>query len=654
MRKDRCIGGGGVFLALKNHLTFVEEPSFHGNAEMVWVKICRKKSKPIYVCSFYRPPDNSYESLLELKDILTTIHESSVPPEILLAGDFNLPDLRFEDGIGYVNPNPTYGYDTNSLFVEIVNDYGFEQFVSQPTRDNHLLDLILSTNPDIIKNVQVVPGISDHKAITCQLVLSPEKPTASKLRKVYQYHRADERSINEELSNFATSFLTNSPYENTVEYNWQKFKDFLLYTIDKYIPSKHLNTVKHLPWISKSIKLQMKQRKSLYDKAKQTQEASDWRAYRKARNQVNKALSAAYQQYCAYLFDNTYTNNSKRFWSLVKQLRKNYQSVATLCVQNELKTSPVSKAEALNQQFYSVFTRENNDVPPVNLPRYPNMDNIEFTTQGIVKLLQKLKPGKSAGPDNIPTRILKEYALHIAPVLQVIYTQSYQTGILPTDWLTANVVPVYKKGDKSNPVNYRPISLTSICCKTMEHIICHSILDHLNTHTIINPIQHGFRPGLSCQTQLILLVDEILEAMDQRHQVDLIMLDFSKAFDTVAHNKLLLKLEYFGIQLHTYSWIRTWLTNRTQKVVVEGETSNNLKVLSGVPQGTVLGPLMFLLYVNDISTGIGSSIRLFADDCVLYRVIKTTEDHDQLQHDLNILTEWTKQWQMVLNPGRWC
>ena len=153
--------------------------------------------------------------------------------------------------------------------------------------------------------------------------------------------------------------------------------------------------------------------------------------------------------------------------------------MATLCVENELKTSPLSKAEVLNQQFYSV--RENNDIPLVSFPKYPNMANIEFTTQGIVKLLQNLKPAKSAGPDNIPTRILKEYALHIALVLQVIYTQSYQTGILPNDWLTANIVPVYKKGDKSNPANYRPISLTSVCCKTMEHIICHTILDHLNT-----------------------------------------------------------------------------------------------------------------------------------------------------------------------------
>ena len=652
VRKDRCIGGGGVFLALKSHLTFVEEPSFYGNAEMVWVKLCLNKYQPIFVCSLYRPPGSSPESLIELNDILTTIHEGSVSPAIILAGDFNLPDLKFEDGIGYVNRNPTYGYETNSLFVEMMNNYGFEQFVTQPTREDHILDLFLSTHPDIIENVQVVPGISDHEAVTCQLVLPSDKQISNNLRKVYQYHRADVRGINEELNNFTTSFLTNRPYENTVEDNWQQFKDTLLYVVDKYVPSKHLSTRKHLPWINKSIKVQMKLRKSLYDKAKQTQAASDWAAYRKARNQVNKALSDAHQQYCTHLFDNTHTNNNKRFWSLVKQLKKNYQSVPTLSVENELKTSPSSKAEALNQQFYSVFTRENNNIPPIGFTKFTNMANIEFTTQGIVKILRELKPGKSAGPDNIPTWVLKEFALLIAPVLQVIYTQSYQTGILPNDWLTANIVPVYKKGDKSTPANYRPISLTSVCCKTMEHIICHSILDHLNTYNIINPIQHGFRPGLSCQTQLILLVDEILRAMDQRYQVDLIMLDFSKAFDTVAHKKLLRKLEHYGIESHTHLWIQTWLTNRTQKVVVEGEMSEKLKVLSGVPQGTVLGPLMFLLYVNDISTGIRSSIRLFADDCVLYRVIETTEDHNILQQDLNTLVEWSNQWQMTLNPDK--
>ena len=364
IRKDRCIGGGGVFLALKNYLTVVEEPSFNGNAEMVWVKLCLNKYKPIYVCSIYRPPGNSIEPLYELNDILTSIHECSNSPAILLAGDLNLPDLKFEDGICYTSHNPTYGYEINSFFVAMMNDYGFEQFVTQPTREDHLLDLVLSTDPEIIENVQVVPGISDHEAITCQLVLPMDKPTSNSLRKVYQYHRADVSGINEELSNFTTSFLSNSPYDNTVENNWLQLKDTLLHIIDKYVPFKHVNNGNHLPWITKSIKLQMKQRKSLYDKAKRTQAASDWRAYRKARNQVNKALSTAHQQYYTHLFDDAHTNNNKRFWSLVKKLRKNHQSIPTLSVDNDLKISPSSKAEALNQQFYSVFTRENNNHIP--------------------------------------------------------------------------------------------------------------------------------------------------------------------------------------------------------------------------------------------------------------------------------------------------
>ena len=180
----------------------------------------------------------------------------------------------------------------------------------------------------------------------------------------------------------------------------------------------------------------MKQRKSLYDKAKQTQAASDWRAYRKTRNEVNKALRLAHQQYCTHLFNDAHTNNKKKFWSLVKKLRKNHQSIPTPSVDDDLKISPLSKAETLNQQFYSVFTKENNNkTPPINFTRYPSMVNIEFTTQGIVKILQELKPGKSAGPDKIPMWILKEYTMFIAPILKVIYTQSYQTGILPSDWL---------------------------------------------------------------------------------------------------------------------------------------------------------------------------------------------------------------------------
>ena len=309
----------------------------------------------------------------------------------------------------------------------------------------------------------------------------------------------------------------------------------------------------------------MKQRKCLYDHARCTQHPADWEAYRKARNHVNSVLSQAHQHYCSHFFDDTFSNNRKRFWSLIKRIRKNYQPVAPLHVGTTTISSAMSKAEVLNKQFCSVFTKENNNIPIMNSRPYPPMNNIVFSINGIQRLLQNQKPGKAAGPDSISTWILKLCSTQIALILQIIFTQSLNHGILPKDWLTANIIPIYKKGNKHEVANYRPISLTSVCCKVMEQVIFHHILEHLNNYSIINPHQHGFQPGLSCQTQLTLLTDEILKAMDSHHQIDLLLLDFSKAFDTVAHNKLLNKLTYYGIWNSTHKWLSAWLTGRTQK-----------------------------------------------------------------------------------------
>ena len=168
----------------------------------------------------------------------------------------------------------------------------------------------------------------------------------------------------------------------------------------------------------------------------------------------------------------------------------------------------------------------------------------------------------------------------------------------------------------------------------MEHIIFHHIMNHYDTLNILNPLQHGFRPNHSCQSQLISFVEDIQFSMNNHKQVDLLFLDFSKAFDTVPHMRLLNKLSFYGIQGPILQWIRSWLTQRKQKVVVDGESSSATIVKSGVPQGTVLGPLMFLVYINDINESISSSIRLFADDCVVYNTISTPRDAEQLQDDL--------------------
>ena len=234
-----------------------------------------------------------------------------------------------------------------------------------------------------------------------------------------------------------------------------------------------------------------------------------------------------------------------------------------------------------------------------------------------------------------------------------VYQNSIDTGSVPDDWLTANVVGIYKKGDKQEPANYRPVSLTSVTCKVLEHIIYSQIMSHYNKHNFLSEYQHGFRRGYSCETQLLATVEDIQRGIDSSSsRYDLVILDFTKAFDKVSFNRLIFKLTKSGINESLLLWITNWLTHRTQRVVVDGHQSREAAVTSGVPQGTVLGPLFFLVYINDIQRNISSKLRLFADDSLLYRQITKPEDEDILQSDINKLLEWAKLWQMNFNIAK--
>ena len=278
--------------------------------------------------------------------------------------------------------------------------------------------------------------------------------------------------------------------------------------------------------------------------------------------------------------------------------------------------------------------------------------SIKIDPSGVEKLISNIKPHKASGPDDIPNLVLKNCSKALAPGIAVLFQKSIDTGELPKDWKDANVTPVFKKGDKHLAENYRPVSLTSVISKLLEHIICHELHAHFDKNNVLTNVNHGFRTGYSCETQLTITTDDFTKNSENGIQTDVAILDFSKAFDTVPHQKLLHKLSCYGVKGSLHSWIKSFLCHRQMKVLVNGESSQETEVLSGVPQGTVLGPLLFLVHINDLPDSVQSSVRLFADDCLLYRQIRSNQDQEILQNDLKNLIIWANNWGMRFNAKK--
>lgn len=237
-------------------------------------------------------------------------------------------------------------------------------------------------------------------------------------------------------------------------------------------------------------------------------------------------------------------------------------------------------------------------------------------------------------------------------ILCDIFSQSLQCCTIPSDWKVGRVVPLHKSGVSHSPLNYRPISLTSIPCKLMEHVIYSHVVCFLESNSFFSTCQHGFRKYLSCETQLLLFTNDLFRAVDNGFVVDCIFLDFAKAFDSVSHQLLFFKLDSLNLDANVLSWIKCFLSNRFQYVSANGHDSSFASVTSGVPQGSVLGPLLFLIYINDLPTQVSSTIKLFADDCVIYRIISNSCDRTALQTDLDSISRWCSDWLMKLNINK--
>ena len=266
---------------------------------------------------------------------------------------------------------------------------------------------------------------------------------------------------------------------------------------------------------------------------------------------------------------------------------------------NKVINDNLKTATTFNNHFATQFTQE-------NLNRIPNPVKVfqgssEEELNSITSKLKKLNASKSLGTDQIFPIVLNRCVEELAEPLNALFTKSFQSGQVPQDWIDANVIPIYKKGHHSKPGNYRPVSLTSQVCKVMEFFILESISEHLKQHKLILDSQHGFRPKRSCLSNLLIFL-EVTFYIDKGYPVDVIYLDFSKAFDTVPHRRLISTLIAHGITGKTNRWIESWLTDRRQRVCISGAESDWQKVISGVPQGSILGPMLFVIFINEIDS----------------------------------------------------
>ncbi|KAL5255423.1 hypothetical protein ACHWQZ_G010850 [Mnemiopsis leidyi] len=342
--------------------------------------------------------------------------------------------------------------------------------------------------------------------------------------------------------------------------------------------------------------------------------------------------------------------NPKRFFSYLNSRRKIKSGVSRLKKPDgTITTSAQETADQLADFFEETYITDNCEDSSNDLPLYATTDHIEdlkFNHDEVKTLLSRLSIAKSIGPDGAHPKLLR-FLSHDNGFIRTIthlFQSIYDSGEMPTIWKTANVTALHKKGDKGLASNYRPISLTSVLSKVFEKLLRNHILRHFAPHCYDQ--QHGFQPKKSCLSNLLDCMDTVYDLLDDEGSADIIYLDFQKAFDTVSHIKLLKKLSWYGITGKTLDIVKNFLSDREFRVKVGGHLSSPRQVSSGVPQGSVLGPLLFLIFINDIPFGIEGYISLFADDV---KMVCSTLDKVSVQEDLNKLDDWQKRWLLRFN-----
>lgn len=647
-RRDRADNrrGGGVLLALHRHLKPDRKSIHNDTLELIWATF-KNGSDSWLIGVLYRPPNSnaSYWELLQAE-------LDSVKPDdydgLLLLGDLN------------VDMSPNVLSNNRTHLSSFMNDFDLTQMVASPTRltatnvySGSLIDLVLTNRDHAITNVHTManPVESDHLAVCVRLRSSQPAPMPSVLRSFLHVNKGDFDHLRTLLHLIPwNSFLDPCNVEESSEL----FLDLFNAAIKESIPQSSKRKSKCSPWITAELKKLISKKHCLFRNAKRTKASTDWVTYKTIRNQVKTLTRKAYWTYVNTLFARK--DNRKSFWSFVRS-RKQSLPPPKFKYNEAQFTQPDDIAAAFNSHFSSVFSPPSTlptEAPECTLP-ISELNRLTVSDTDVSSALSRLPVNKSPGPDGISPNVLSKVASEISHPLSILFNASLSCGKVPSSWRKSHITPVFKNGDRSLVSNYRPVALTSVLCKVLEKLVVNCIQEHVGLYGLMSKHQHGFTKGKNCVTQLVNLVHNWAASLDKPRppHIDAIFLDMSKAFDRMPHNILLSKLAtQYNIRGNIWKWVRSFLSNRLQRVMFLGSLSSWSNVPSGVPQGSVIGPLLFNLFVNNVISDVSSDLFLFADDMLLFRTIRSHDDEMQLQHDLDSLHQWTITNGMSFNPSK--
>ena len=652
----------GTCIYVRNHFksTSVTVPG-HSFKDCISAKVTGRNNLNILIQCIYRSgsPDTAVQHDDEMFKLL---RETSATPDYtkkIIVGDFNLNRISWSPDP--TNPIVAENISENSperKFLECIRDTFLVQHITDPTRYREgnqptCDDLIFSSCETDISDISYDPSIgkSDHITLNCK-INTMLQPSATK-RSVYKYDKADFANMREMFKVDWNEKLQGKTSEESMHI----FEEIYRQAVDECVPKTEVGCDgRNKPiWMTRHAFRKVKRKYSSWIRYLNTKQGEDYLDYVRKRNESTHAIKQARKDFEAAIAKDC-RKNPKGVWNYMKSTQKVKTKIPNLKKSDgSYTTSDEEIAEVLNQQYFSVFTKENlNNIPDIPLKELITepLSDIDIKEDDVKKLLKKLLPNKSPGLDGLHPKVLKEVADEIATPITIIFRKSLSTGVLPAKWLQAVITPIFKKGNRADASNYRPVSLTSIICKIQERIIVIHILSHLKENCLRCCQQHGFTPGKSVTTNLLEAMNVWTEALMHNIPIDILYMDYAKAFDTVPHQRLLRQVESFGITGNVLQWIRSFLHNRQQKVIANGAESSWSPVLSGIPQGSIMGPILFTLFVNDLPEKINSIISMFADDTKLFLPLTSDSSHDEIVADLNYLQLWAEKMQMKFHPSK--